>query len=114
MANDKMMVDQGRFEHAHNLVSQMLIAMMQAKSMNVALNPTWFTEKAGEACRALSESRGEDPVIRAMADEANAQPDKAMAVMSGRTSEGIWEVLSYWASREQADKAHALTAKMEV
>ena len=112
--SDMITVNGKRLEDAHSLVSQMLIAMLQAKSMGVALNPLWFTDKAREACQALSECKGEGPVIRAMADVANAQPDKAMAVMSGRTSEGIWEVLSYWASREQADKVHALTAKMEV
>lgn len=114
MANDKMMVDAGRFEHAHNLVSQMLIAMLQAKSMNVDLNPTWFTDKARETCQALSESRGEDPAVRVAVDIANAKPETAYAVMSGRTSEGIWEVLSYWGSRDQADKAHAAIQKMEV
>lgn len=114
MANDKMMVDAGRFDHAHNLVSQMLIAMLQAKSMNVVLNPTWFTEKAGDACRALSESRGEDPDVRVAADIADAKPETALAVMSGRTSDGIWEVVSYWSSRDHADKAHSAIQKMEV
>lgn len=114
MDDDKMMVDKGQFEHAHNLVSQMLIAMLQAKSLNVVLNPTWFTDKAREACQALSESRGEDPVVRVAVDLANAKPEMAYAVMSGRTSDGIWEVISYWKSRDQADKAHAAIQKMEV
>ena len=114
MDNDKMMVDAVRFERAHNLVSQMLIAMLQAKSMNVALNPTWFTDKAREACQALSESRGEDPAVRVAVDLANAKPGTAYAVMSGRTSDSIWEVVSYWGSRDQAEKAHAAIQKMEV
>lgn len=112
--SDMITVNGKRLEDAHNLVSQMLIAMLQAKSMGMELSPLWFTEKARDACQAMSECKGEDQMAGLKAKLDEQKPETAIAVMSGRTSEGIWEVLSYWASREQADKAHDLTAKMEV
>lgn len=112
MAEETITVNKAQFELAHNLASQTLMAVLQSKQMKVNLNPEWFTDKVRETCKALARARLNDPEMDLHIGVELGTAPNALAVMSGRTSPGVWEVVSYYSSREEADAAHKAIAEM--